>query len=603
MGILSSLKSELTYVKGFVRIKKILKPIAANPTTILADRWEIIAKKNENKTAFYFEDRELSYGNFIKLSNQFSRWAMDIGAKKGETVALLMHNCPEYVAAWLGVSRSGAPTALLNTSLTGMGLAHCINIVGAKNIILDPELASNFATAKEFINDDITVWLYDQDGEIAVESDTELNAKLATYSDDVVTKDERPVVSIDDPCVYIYTSGTTGLPKAAKITHYRSQSLCLGFSAIMNTNKDDIMYVTLPIFHSNGGFIGVGSMLCVGGSVVIKKRFSTSEFWDDCVKYKATIFMYIGELCRFLTHANTNPNETKHNLRMVCGNGLRPDVWQEFQSRFKIPQVLEWYGASEGNAPLFNLDNTLESIGRVPFWAKKLLNMNIVKFDVKADVEIRDENGRCVEADVGEAGELISKIINDGSSPTNRFDGYADEKASAKKILHDVFEEGDAWFRTGDLIKQDAKGYHYFVDRIGDTFRWKGENVATSEVSEVISQYPGVIEANVYGVYVPKCDGRACMVALDVEDDFDFKGLIDFTAKHLPVYARPIFVRIQEEIEKTGTFKQRKVDLVEEGFDPEKIEDPIYFANPETQALDVIDFDLYERICKGKFRI
>ena len=290
-------------------------------------------------------------------------------------------------------------------------------------------------------------------------------------------------------------------------------------------------------------------------------------------------------------------------MRIACGNGLRPDIWKEFESRFKIPQILEWYGASEGNAPLFNLDSTFESIGRVPFWAKKLLNLSIVKYDIKADSEIRDEKGHCVEADIDEVGELISKIINDGSSPTNRFDGYADKKASDKKILHDVYEKGDAWFRTGDLIRKDKRGHHFFVDRIGDTFRWKGENVSTNEVSEVISQYPNVIEANVYGVYIPKCDGRACMVAVDVEDAFDFEGLISFAAKHLPVYARPIFIRIQDEIEKTGTFKQRKVELVKEGFDPDKINDPIYFANPKTAAFEAIDNDLYQQICTRKFRI
>lgn len=603
MSFLSSLKSEITYLKGFLSIKKILKPLSENPTTILADRWDIIAKENRNKTALFFEDREMTYGQFIDLSNQFSRWAFDIGVKKGDCVAVLMHNCPEYISTWLGISRTGGTAALLNTSLTGMGLAHCINIVGAKHIILDPELASNFESAKEFLDKDIKVWSFDCDAPIIADSSGQLNAALSKFSGAPIPKADRPEITIDDGCVFIYTSGTTGLPKAAKITHFRAQSISRGFTAIMNTTAQDRVYITLPLFHSNGGILAVGSVLNVGGQAIIKKRFSVSDFWDDCVKYEATVFQYIGELCRFLTHAPHNPNETKHKLRLACGNGLRPDVWKEFQSRFQIPQILEWYGASEGNAPLFNLDNKFGSIGRVPSWAKGLLNLSIVKYDIKTDSEIRNADGLCIEADVDEVGELISKIINDGSSPTNRFDGYADKKATAKKVLTDVYEKGDSWFRTGDLIRKDAKGYHYFVDRIGDTFRWKGENVATSEVAEAISTYPNIVEANVYGVYVPKCDGRACMVALDIDEGFDFDGLMEYAAQHLPTYARPLFIRIQEEIEKTGTFKQRKVDLVEEGFDPEKIDDPLYFANPETKTLERIDNDLYEKICKGKFRI
>ncbi|MBL1242659.1 MAG: AMP-binding protein, partial [OCS116 cluster bacterium] len=348
MGLISSLKSEIAYLKGFLAIKAILKPISANPTVLLADRWEIIAQNNRNKTALFYEDREMTYGQFIDLSNQFTRWAFDIGIKKGDCIAVLMNNCPEYISTWLGISRSGGAAALLNTSLTGMGLAHCINIVGAKHIIVDPELAAHFESAKEFINNDIQIWAFDPDAPISTDSDMLLNAALAAFGGDTVPVSDRPAITIDDPCVYIYTSGTTGLPKAAKITHFRAQSISRGFTAIMRTTPNDRVYITLPLFHSNGGILAVGSVLNVGGQAIIKKRFSVSEFWDDCVKYEATIFQYIGELCRFLTHAPHNPNETKHKLRIACGNGLRPDVWKEFESRFKIPQILEWYGASEG---------------------------------------------------------------------------------------------------------------------------------------------------------------------------------------------------------------------------------------------------------------
>jgi fatty-acyl-CoA synthase len=313
------------------------------------------------------------------------------------------------------------------------------------------------------------------------------------------------------------------------------------------------------------------------------------------------MFVYIGELCRYLVNAEPHPEERNHKLRMAFGNGLRGDVWAEMVERFAIPEVLEFYGATEGNVSMFNFDNTVGAIGRIPKWLKKRVNARIVQFDIESEQPIRSMNGLCIECGPGQVGECIGKI--DAGDPRTSFTGYADKAATEKKVLHDVFEKGDAWFRTGDLMRQDADGYIYFVDRIGDTFRWKGENVATSEVAEVISVDPGVDEANVYGVAIPGQDGRAGMAALVVNADFDLDRLSDAIHRGLAAYARPLFLRILPEMEITGTFKHRKVDLVREGFDPRKLTDALYFRDAASGRYVPLDAARYEAITSGRERI
>jgi fatty-acyl-CoA synthase len=336
---------------------------------------------------------------------------------------------------------------------------------------------------------------------------------------------------------------------------------------------------------------------------VIRERFSASTFWDDIVRHDCTIFQYIGELCRYLLNSPTHPLETSHRIRLACGNGLRPDIWADFQRRFRIPKILEWYAATEGNAVFFNFDSKIGAVGRIPKWMERRFVTEVIRLDLDSEQPVRSDDGSCIKCKPGEVGEVISQILNDPKKPSQRFDGYADQSATEKKILRDVFEKGDRWFRTGDLMRKDALGYYYFVDRIGDTFRWKGENVATSEVSEAITVFPGIKEANVYGVRVPGAEGRAGMAALVVEDDLDLEGFYRHVVQQLPAYSRPIFLRIRPEIETTSTFKQRKVDLVKEGFDPAASADPIYFLSPDRQAYVRLDPALYAEILNGKLRL
>jgi fatty-acyl-CoA synthase len=349
--------------------------------------------------------------------------------------------------------------------------------------------------------------------------------------------------------------------------------------------------------------LATGAALTAGGTVILREKFSATTFWRDIVKHDCTVFQYIGELCRYLLNTPADPNESNHRIRLACGNGLRPDIWEEFQKRFRIPRILEWYASTEGNAVFFNFDGKPGAVGRIPKWAERKFVTEIVRFDIATEQPVRGEDGFCIKCKPGEVGEVISQILNDPKRPSQRFEGYADPAATQKKVLSDVFARGDRWFRTGDLMRKDEHGYFYFIDRIGDTFRWKGENVATSEVAETISVFPGVKEANVYGVAVPGTEGRAGMAAIVAEESFDLDAFRRHLAERLPAYARPVFLRMTPAIEATSTFKQRKVDLVKEGFDPSTIVDPIYFYHGERDRYVPLDPALHESICAGKVRL
>jgi fatty-acyl-CoA synthase len=368
----------------------------------------------------------------------------------------------------------------------------------------------------------------------------------------------------------------------------------------VGTHASDRIYDVLPLYHSAGGICGPGMALTVGGSLVIRRKFSVHEFWNDCARYRPTVFQYIGELCRYLLNAPPSPHERDHALRAIIGNGLRPDIWERFQSRFAIPRIIEFYGATEGNVALLNYDGKFGAVGRIPWYARALFQIRVVRFDIETETPVRDAQGFCIECADGEVGETIGKIT---SEPKSQFEGYTRESDTEKKILRHVFQCGDAWFRTGDLMKRDRLGYFYFVDRIGDTFRWKGENVATSEMAEALQTIAGIREANVYGVTVPGYEGRAGMAALVVGPQFDPSQLAAELKNNLADYARPIFLRLLPQMQITGTFKQRKVDLADEGFDPARIDTPLYVLDSRTSRYEPLDAARYDDVISGRLKL
>jgi fatty-acyl-CoA synthase len=600
MGFVQNIKDDVTFLRGALRALHLTTPIARNPGRVFPILIEELAEKFGDTPALISDREQLSYRALAERSNRYARWAMTQNIAKGDTVCLLMPNRPEYMAVWIGITRVGGVVALLNTNLVGPSLAHCIDLVEPKSIIVASELAPTLAGAAPFLKSKPAVWAHGEGTNFPRIDDTVDNLSGAALA-----ASDRCPLEINDRALYVYTSGTTGMPKAANINHYRVMLACCAFAGVMGTKATDRMYDCLPMYHTAGGLVATGALLINGGTVVIREKFSAREFWNDVVRFDCTLFQYIGELCRYLVQAPPDANETRHKIRLICGNGLRPDLWDEFKRRFRIPQILEFYGATEGNVAIFNFEGRPGAVGRIPWFVAHKFPTAIVKFDVERQQPIRDERGFCIRCDVNEAGEVIGKILSDPSKPGNRFEGYAAPGENEKKILRDVFEKGDAWFRTGDLMRKDERGYFYFVDRIGDTFRWKGENVSTSEVAEALNFFPGIKDANVYGVQIPGRDGRAGMAAIVCDDSkkCDLAALRTYLDAHLPEYARPLFLRIQNQIEVTGTFKQKKIDLVREGFDPSIITDPIYFNDPQSRAFVPLDSALYRRITGGQVRM
>jgi len=598
MSFLDNIKDDFVFLQGALRALRMTTPIAKNPARVFPVVIDELADKYGEAPALISDRERFSYRALAERANRYARWALRENLAKGETVCLLMPNRPEYMAAWIGISSAGGVAALINTQLVGTALAHCIDIVVPKHVVVAAELADEFATARALLKTQPKVWSHGENAEFP-----RLDREIDALPGHRLTASERVALTIEDRALYIYTSGTTGLPKAANINHYRVMLASSAFAGVMDTKATDRMYDCLPMYHTVGGLVATGSVLLNGGSVVIREKFSAREFWDDVVRHECTLFQYIGELCRYLVHSPPNPNETKHRLRMACGNGLRPDLWAEFKTRFRIPHILEFYGATEGNVNIFNFEGKQGAVGRVPWFVAHRFPIAVVRFDVEHQQPVRNAEGFCERCDPDEPGEVIGRIVNDPERPGNRFEGYAAASQNENKVLHDVFEKGDAWFRTGDLMRKDARGYFYFVDRVGDTFRWKGENVSTSEVADALNTFPGVADANVYGVTVVGRDGRAGMAAIVCDGQCDLGALHAHLRANLPDYARPLFLRIQPKIEVTGTFKQKKVDLVRQSFNPAATSDPIYFNDPQTNAFVRLDPALYRRIESGEIRL
>jgi fatty-acyl-CoA synthase len=595
----SSVDGAASAAKSWLRALELTAPIARNPERLFSSVIEQWAETSGEAPALLSGRECMTYRALAERSNQCTRWALHHHLGKGDTVCLLMPNRPEYMAIWLGITRTGCAVALVNTNLSGPSLAHSLNIVAPKHIIVAAEFIEPLTSALPDFAHMARIWVHGNSDAGLDRFDLEIERLPA----ETLSHFERPPVTIEDCALYIYTSGTTGLPKAAKVSHGRLMQWSHWFAGLMDTGPSDRLYNCLPMYHSVGGVVATGAVLAAGGSVVVRENFSASQFWEDVVGCECTLFQYIGELCRYLLHTAENPIEAKHHIRMCCGNGLRPDIWNSFKTRFRIPRILEFYAATEGNVSLFNIEGKPGAIGRTPSYLAHRFPATLVRFDIETEQPVRNAQGFCLRAAPNETGEAIGRIFNDGSNPGNRFEGYANSEESEKKILRNVFEPGDAWFRTGDLMRRDEQGYFYFVDRVGDTFRWKGENVSTTEVSEAICAFPGITQANVYSVPVPGVEGRAGMVMIAAGEEFDLASFRIHLRHRLPDYAQPLFLRLRSELETTATFKYTKQNLMREGYDPIAADDAIYFNDRQRGAFVRLHDDLYRRLRSGQVRL
>jgi fatty-acyl-CoA synthase len=592
-------KTNTTVSGAWMHALELTAPIPRQPQRILYTVLEERTATLGDKVAFLSDRESLCYRTLYERANRYARWSLAQKISKGDVVGLLMANGPEYLAIWLGITSVGGVVSLLNTNLAGASLAHCINVVSPRHLIVAEEFVETMIAALPDVQAAPAIWTHGTEHAWFRRIDSEIRGN----SGGPLGAEERPQVTIEDRALYIYTSGTTGLPKAASVSHARVMQWSHWFAGMMGMQGNDSIYNCLPMYHSVGGVQVPGAAIVAGGSLVIREKFSASNFWNDVTRWQCTIFQYIGELCRYLLHAGPSANERKHSIRLACGNGMAPEVWEPFLERFKIPRVLEFYASTEGAVSLFNVEGKRGAIGRVPPYLAHRFAPALIRYDIGRDKPVRDEDGFCVRCAPNEVGEALGKIYDDTAHPGSRFEGYADPDGTEKKILRDVFERGDAWIRTGDLMRKDEKGFYYFVDRIGDTFRWKGENVATSEVSKAIRAFPGIEHAAVYGVKIPAADGRAGMATVVTTEDFDLPGFRRHMISLLPSYARPLFLRIRKSLDITGTFKYVKSELAEEGYDPQAITDYLYFDHSESEAFVPIDAHLYELIQVGGIRI
>jgi fatty-acyl-CoA synthase len=570
--------------------------IEDNPSRLFADIVQEWAMRQPAVPALISNADILTYEALASRIARYSRWSRSVGIIDGRAVCLMMDNRAEYIAAWLGITSVGGIVALINPKLVGTSLAHCVNLANAEHIILAAGLLATFEAARGQLARVLRVWTHGGEGE------SDMDAALEAIDGAPLLSGERGEVTIGDPALLIYTSGTTGLPKAARISHRRVINWAGWFAGLTGASPEDRLYNCLPLCHSVGGVVAPCSMLFAGASVVLADRFSAGRFWADVGRFDCTLFQYIGELCRYLLNAPSSEFEKAHHLRLACGNGLRGDIWEAFQSRFAIPKILEFYAATEGNFSLYNVEGKVGSIGKVPPLLAHRFPAALVKIDEEHGVPLRDDDGLCILCGINEVGEAIGRIgrAADGGG---RFEGYTDKGETEKKILRNVFAEGDAWFRTGDLMRKDEQGYFYFIDRIGDTFRWKGENVAASEVNDALRDCPGVLDATTYGVAVPGADGRAGMAAIVVGHNFDLKTLSRHLTRRLPAYAHPVFVRISNTLDTTETFKQKKQSLIREGFNPRCTDDMLYFREPNSTAYCSLNNASFDLIATGKVRL
>ena len=564
----------------------------------LAHTFKKTVEKFGNRNFIYFENQTLTYSEVDQAVNIFAKKLVDDGVVHGDKVILFMENRPEYITSILALNKIGAIGVLINTSLTGKPLIHCINSSDSKKCIVGAELALSLEEVLSEINiKDKTDIYWISDGDTFKCPDWSLDIKDFINDSENIDIEISSKVTAKDTAFYIFTSGTTGVPKAALFPN--SKIIAASVNIVKGgyrLNEKDCMYNCLPLYHSTGLMLGLCACIEAGSATFIRRKFSASAFWKEANKYNTTAFVYVGELCRYLSFQEPIEEEKNNPISKMVGNGLRPDLWDCFRNRFGVERIIEIYGASEGNALFMNLLNKDQTIGMTN------AKVGIFEYDVAEDTLVKDTDGRYVEVDEHQPGLLLVEI-----GPNAVYNGYTDKKASEAKVIQNVLVEGDRWFNTGDLVKTMDVGFslgrtHYqFVDRVGDTFRWKSENVSTNEVAEILNSYHEVNMANVYGVKVANSEGRAGMVAFNCNlEKFDWLSFSDFVSKKLPSYAQPVFVRIIDELETTGTFKLKKNDLREEAFHLDKVNgDLVFVKKPGKNSYERLDNEFYQSIKSG----
>ena len=571
----------------------------ASPTG-LGIAFEKAVKRNPQGIALLFEDQSYSYRALNEWANQIAHYYLSLGAKKGDVIAVMVENRPELIATIVALAKIGVTIALVNTSQVGKILAHSINLVNPIAVIAGEEVRAAIDEARPELKvpQDRFHWFADQETRKHAGTAPKEYVNLAQQIDQFpkFNPSTTRTVTGKDGLFYIYTSGTTGLPKAVIFTHSRWTLAYGTYGHILNLGKDDVMYVTLPLYHATGVVVCWCGVIAGSATLAVRRKYSTSAFWKDVQKFNASAIGYVGELCRYLIDAPTTELDRAHRVTKMIGNGMRPNIWGKFKERFGVQEVLELYASSEGNvgfSNIFNFDNTV-GFSPTPY--------AIVEFDKEKNELVRDKKGHCKKVKTGEVGLLIGKITS--RSP---FDGYTDPEKNKSVILKDVFTKGDSYFNTGDLVRDIGFRHAQFVDRLGDTFRWKGENVSTTEVENMVCEYHKIAEAVVYGVEIPNTNGRAGMAAITLVDgeelnEADLSAMVNVFKKCLPSYAIPVFLRVQAKVETTGTFKYQKNKLKEDAFNPAKTSERLLVLLPGATAYCDVNAEIFNNIQNYQYR-
>ena len=571
----------------------------ASPTG-LGIAFEKAVKRNPQGIALLFEDQSYSYRALNEWANQIAHYYLSLGAKKGDVIAVMVENRPELIATIVALAKIGVTIALVNTSQVGKVLAHSINLVNPIAVIAGEEVRAAIDEARPELKvpQDRFHWFADQETRKHAGTAPKEYVNLAQQIDQFpkFNPSTTRTVTGKDGLFYIYTSGTTGLPKAVIFTHSRWTLAYGTYGHILNLGKDDVMYVTLPLYHATGVVVCWCGVIAGSATLAVRRKYSTSAFWKDVQKFNASAIGYVGELCRYLIDAPTTELDRAHRVTKMIGNGMRPNIWGKFKERFGVQEVLELYASSEGNvgfSNIFNFDNTV-GFSPTPY--------AIVEFDKEKNELVRDKKGHCKKVKTGEVGLLIGKITS--RSP---FDGYTDPEKNKSVILKDVFTKGDSYFNTGDLVRDIGFRHAQFVDRLGDTFRWKGENVSTTEVENMVCEYHKIAEAVVYGVEIPNTNGRAGMAAITLVDgeelnEADLSAMVNVFKKCLPSYAIPVFLRVQAKVETTGTFKYQKNKLKEDAFNPAKTSERLLVLLPGATAYCDVNAEIFNNIQNYQYR-
>jgi fatty-acyl-CoA synthase len=537
-------------------LRGVLTGFLAVPTskTSIGKVFQERAARYADRVFIRFDDQDLTYRQANEAANRYAAVLAELGVRRGDVVGLMLRNSPNAVLMMLAAVKCGAVAGMLNYHQRGELLAHSINLLDAKVLVAEADLIGP-------IDDSANSGPFP----IGIDDFEQRAANKPAGNPASVLE-----VQAKDTAFYIFTSGTTGHPKASVMTHHRWLRALAAFGGIgLRLHSSDVLYCCLPLYHNNALTVALSSVINSGSALALGKSFSASRFWDNVIAVDATAFIYIGEVCRYLLNQPPRDTDRAHRVRLIAGNGLRPEIWEEFTRRFGIDRVVEFYAASESNAAFINVFNVPKTTGISP------TPLAYVEYDPETGDPVRDESGRVRKVPPGQPGLLISPV-----NKLSPFDGYTDRAASEKKLVRNAFREGDVWFNTGDVMSPQGIRHAAFVDRLGDTFRWKGENVATTDVEAALAAWDDVEECTVFGVEVPDTGGRAGMAAIKLRDgaDFDGKALAETVYADLPGYAVPLFIRIVESLETTSTFKSRKVDLRKQayGTDGDQLADPLY---------------------------